>query len=408
MKDIKKSVLVLAISAILASTAIDIAYADREKESSDKKSESSDQSDNDKESSDKKNASSDNDARGADSEAKKISICHVPPGNPENKHTIHIGISAWPAHRDNHGGDYLGSCNNPPSTGSTTSSSTETLVTISDCKGEYRTTLVNLTQSYFDPVIVNDSALDDEDSVTAISECLDHGDSSDSAKSDSAKKAHKTAGHPDSGKGYGHDSVSDSGHHSISHCKNKDSSESHHKSGDSKESDSSKNYRKKLTEKHDKDNEAKKHSDSNLIISDSSKDDSGVKREYDKCLASGSEHKVDSGKGDSGHKYTVMKNCSNNSAIKEAVEQYREKVKNNKEYEQRPIFLNISSLSDSHIQAAVADCTDPGKGGGIRVDTPPDTTPPGGSGDTTPPGGGDTTPQGKQGRLNWKETIQQQ
>jgi hypothetical protein len=28
----------------------------------------------------------------------KITICHVPPGNPENAHLITIGQSAWPAH----------------------------------------------------------------------------------------------------------------------------------------------------------------------------------------------------------------------------------------------------------------------------------------------------------------------
>jgi hypothetical protein len=57
---------------------------------------------------------SDSDFRGNEGEEKNIIICHVPKGNPSNKHTIHIAASAWPAHRDNHGGDYLGSCNNPP------------------------------------------------------------------------------------------------------------------------------------------------------------------------------------------------------------------------------------------------------------------------------------------------------
>ena len=29
----------------------------------------------------------------------KITICHVPPGNPENAHMITISENAWPAHQ---------------------------------------------------------------------------------------------------------------------------------------------------------------------------------------------------------------------------------------------------------------------------------------------------------------------
>ena len=39
----------------------------------------------------------------------KVTICHIPPGNPANAHTITISENAWPAHLNNHG-DLLGSC----------------------------------------------------------------------------------------------------------------------------------------------------------------------------------------------------------------------------------------------------------------------------------------------------------
>lgn len=39
---------------------------------------------------------------------KKTTICHVPPGNPANEHTICVGNSAVPAHLAH--GDRLGSC----------------------------------------------------------------------------------------------------------------------------------------------------------------------------------------------------------------------------------------------------------------------------------------------------------
>jgi hypothetical protein len=37
-------------------------------------------------------------------------VCHVPPGNPQNAHTIRVGAAAVPAHLDH--GDYLGPCIN--------------------------------------------------------------------------------------------------------------------------------------------------------------------------------------------------------------------------------------------------------------------------------------------------------
>ena len=39
----------------------------------------------------------------------KVTICHIPPGNPENRHTIVVGASAVPAHLELHG-DSIGEC----------------------------------------------------------------------------------------------------------------------------------------------------------------------------------------------------------------------------------------------------------------------------------------------------------
>jgi hypothetical protein len=41
----------------------------------------------------------------------KVLLCHVPPGNPANAHTISISPNAVAAHIGNHAGDALGSCN---------------------------------------------------------------------------------------------------------------------------------------------------------------------------------------------------------------------------------------------------------------------------------------------------------
>ena len=38
----------------------------------------------------------------------KVTICHIPPGNPSARHTITVGESAWSAHRGH--GDQRGAC----------------------------------------------------------------------------------------------------------------------------------------------------------------------------------------------------------------------------------------------------------------------------------------------------------
>jgi hypothetical protein len=40
----------------------------------------------------------------------KVDLCHVPPGNPENAHTINIALPAVTAHLALHSDDYLGKC----------------------------------------------------------------------------------------------------------------------------------------------------------------------------------------------------------------------------------------------------------------------------------------------------------
>ena len=42
-------------------------------------------------------------------DTKKTTVCHIPPGNPANAHTICVGNAAVPAHLDH--GDFVGTCN---------------------------------------------------------------------------------------------------------------------------------------------------------------------------------------------------------------------------------------------------------------------------------------------------------
>jgi hypothetical protein len=41
-------------------------------------------------------------------DTKKTTVCHIPPGNPANAHTICVGNDAVPAHLDH--GDFVGTC----------------------------------------------------------------------------------------------------------------------------------------------------------------------------------------------------------------------------------------------------------------------------------------------------------
>lgn len=49
-----------------------------------------------------------NPAVGADPNTGKVTICHIPPGNPNNQHTISVSQNALPAHEAH--GDVLGAC----------------------------------------------------------------------------------------------------------------------------------------------------------------------------------------------------------------------------------------------------------------------------------------------------------
>jgi hypothetical protein len=49
-------------------------------------------------------------------QTKKTTICHIPPGNPANEHTICVGNSAVPAHVENHH-DTIGACPDEPPCG---------------------------------------------------------------------------------------------------------------------------------------------------------------------------------------------------------------------------------------------------------------------------------------------------
>jgi hypothetical protein len=44
---------------------------------------------------------------------KKVLVCHIPPGNPDNAHDICVGASAVEPHQTQHG-DTLGACVPPP------------------------------------------------------------------------------------------------------------------------------------------------------------------------------------------------------------------------------------------------------------------------------------------------------
>lgn len=278
---------------------------------------------------------------------RKITICHAPPGNELNKHTIHIALSAWAAHVSNHPGDYVGSCNSQDSI-----KTKEAVHIISGCSDTVRQELITKIQSYYEPIIVEDTALDDENMVIAMSQCLDKGDSSDSNKG-GADTRHS------GGQGRGHDSVSDSGkHHYISGCQNKDTSHKadsndHNKHGqsDSDKDPNNINYHKKLKAA-DSSYDSKKGIKDPLVVSDSNMDDSNIKNAIHHCGSDS--NKFGELKGDSGHKYRKIKNCSNDSGLRNAIKQQKEKALSDSSTK---IVVTESIYNDASILDLIKQCS---------------------------------------------------
>src|SRR5215208_5527325 len=50
--------------------------------------------------------------KGGGGHGNKVTICHVPPGNPANAHTIRVGPKAAERHLSQHPGDTEGRCGN--------------------------------------------------------------------------------------------------------------------------------------------------------------------------------------------------------------------------------------------------------------------------------------------------------
>ena len=267
----------------------------------------------------------------------KITLCHVPPGNPKDKHTIHIAFSAWSKHQghENDKGpdfvDYLGSCNSKVTSEKT---SVETLHVISGCTGTARNSLVTKIQDFFEPITVADSALDDESVVTAMSQCLDNGDSgSDSGHGNS----------PALIKGGGHDSVSDSGnHHRVRGCQD----------------NGTVTYNKTLKIA-DTDLDESRHTKDPIIVSDSSLNDKDVFKSFKDCVSVSNSNKIDSGKvtkklGEAGHQQQILKDpsctTSQDGTLRTAVTNYKAKAST------KDLVLTADSYNDVEVKKAVEAC----------------------------------------------------
>ncbi|MGZ5051537.1 MAG: hypothetical protein ACXWF8_02270 [Methylobacter sp.] len=353
----KRKILSLYISALLTagiagypmySNAASKSDSSSKKEKVEEKKSDSSKSKTENKTQTQATSGTDSDTRGSSSKSdQKITICHVPPGNPANKHTIHIAYSAWAAHKAHTNlkgpdyADYLGSCNSK-----VTTPLQETIHVISGCTGTTRETLESKVQAYYEPITVADTALDDNESVvTAMSQCLDNGDSSDSGKSNSDSSSSSSGG-----KGQGHDSVSDSGnHHRIRGCQDKSSG------------DSSKKYNATL--KTADSNYDKAHSTKDpVIVSDSSLDDKDVWKEFKTCVADNTNpNKIDSSKtgkrsGDSGHKQYILKSCGDtqDQKVRDAVTTYKAKSST------KDIIVTASAYNDVTVKAAVDACVSAG------------------------------------------------
>jgi hypothetical protein len=103
---------------------------------------------------------SENGNDGTGGPADQVVICHAPPGNADNEHTIEIGSPAVDAHVENHDDDSIGPCDTATST--TTPASTTTTVPTSTSTTTTSTTSTSSTtsSSSTSPVVAPDAAAD--------------------------------------------------------------------------------------------------------------------------------------------------------------------------------------------------------------------------------------------------------
>jgi hypothetical protein len=272
----------------------------------------------------------------------KVAVCHVPPGNAANMHTINVGFSAWAGgHQQHHGTlngvevyDKLGSCE-------TVSGPSGDLVVINGCSGSARTNLIAASRSYFDPVVLPDTLTEDKFLLAAKCADSDLGQGADMVVNDGAT-------------------------HIIQGCKN---------------AGGENNFRFALRTAVSSD------ATTALAVSDSSMDNQAVREAYRGCVSetdSAAGINVKKNQGDSGHKYRIVSGCnaSGLTTLKSAVTSYRSAASS------KPVILNTRSLSDAAVVAAMNTCL---TSGATRKDVPANST------------GGTESHTGYSGQLNQLE-----
>ena len=79
----------------------------------------------------------------------KVTLCHVPPGNPAAAHDLVVAPSAAKAHLKNHAGDHLGPCATPPECQTNDQCNDANPCTVDTCTATG-------TCDYSQPVVCND------------------------------------------------------------------------------------------------------------------------------------------------------------------------------------------------------------------------------------------------------------
>ncbi len=109
---------------------------------------------------------------------RKITICHVPPGNPENARSIEVDANGWNGH-DNHEGDYEGACAAPTTTTTARPTTTQAPTTTAA-----PTTTVRANDDDHESDDHDDEDHESDDHDDEDHESDDHDDDSDDHESD--------------------------------------------------------------------------------------------------------------------------------------------------------------------------------------------------------------------------------
>jgi len=317
----------------------------------------------------------------------KITICHIPPENPGNAHTMVVDETAWEEHKAHH--DTIGTCKLPVNI-------------IVGCKEgaedkeKYHRKLARAVENYFTPIVIRESALQDPETKSAYQACLDpekgkgleiegdeqddhedqntitdtdHQDETTEAENQTSEEVDNESEAPEQ------DEI-----HVIANCKNSNALEDDLDDVSEDEHE----FRSHLRSKQHEDEQKRPENERAITVSDDDLEDEDVKHAYESCLDPDKGHgtEIEHFRYPHGKTIHVIVGCEEDeehayhskliNSIQLAREEDSDERKGSHLNENTVIVLDDTSMNEPAIHAAAESCLKPDEGRAmlIRVESP--------------------------------------